>query len=217
MPQISSFFELAALLIPILLLSGYATQHVKPPGALQLSVLRGTALRELAITFVIVVLFGIFPAFAELVALTATMNGGRAGNFETWVVASAVALGMWSVAGAIVWPWVRHLWTASRGIRALVCVTATAALLMTGYGLRTGVANQQSLISLEQSRITFASLLDQSQAQEAVLRDTLHLLRAKGITSGKLHADIERQISKLLADRIELIESKRFAEDSLSG
>lgn len=63
MPQTSSFFELAALLIPVLMLSGFITQQLERPEAREEVEAPGrTAFKRL----MIVALFGLLPAFAEL-------------------------------------------------------------------------------------------------------------------------------------------------------
>jgi hypothetical protein len=104
------------LLPPSLLLSGYVTQRLARTEPLWRSVARGTSFRKQAAEIAVVVRFGFFPASAEVTALSVTMAGGQASDFEAWLVSLAVAFGTWTLAFALVWPWFR-----SRGTRVARC------------------------------------------------------------------------------------------------
>jgi hypothetical protein len=220
MPQVSSFFELAALLIPVLMLSGYATQRLRPTPLFQ-SVLRGTETPDLVAAAIIVVVFGVFPALAEGTALSATMAGGEASEFDTWLVGLALALGTWWVAGSIVWPWLSQWWRFARPMKAILMALFAGLFVSTGYLLRSGVELQQSLVDLERARVTvplkYDTLLAQSEASEAALRDLLDRLVSVGEPRGRLHARIERQITSVISDRMDMLMDKSEAEEDLGG
>jgi hypothetical protein len=72
--------------------------------------------RRLSLNLVVVTVFGLFPAMAEIVALNAVMAGGEVSRVETWTVALAVAFGTWSLAVIWMWPWLRFRGRSARGI-----------------------------------------------------------------------------------------------------
>jgi hypothetical protein len=180
MPQISSFFELAALLIPVLMLSGYATQRMGQPLPLFQSVLQGTAMRDMVIQLAIIVVFGALPVLAEVIALSATMNGGEASRGETCVVAGALAIGMWSLAGAIVWPWLKIGRNSSRSLKLVHGIGALFLLVVTFGALLRGVDAQSArsttarvIAEYDASSARSSSSLALSEISEALLREQL--------------------------------------------
>jgi len=138
MAQTSSFYELAALLLPILMLSGYVTQRLPKPSPITNPEGRDTALRA-----VVIAAFVLFPVLAELSALTTVAVGQPVPSFASWLVGLAVAFGLWSVALAWGWPWIRRTWAfGGNGNKALHVVSLLLLIASTGSLLRSG-ANAQ--------------------------------------------------------------------------
>jgi hypothetical protein len=217
-PQTSSFFELAALLIPVLLLSGYVTQRLRPTPNFE-SVVRGTETRDSVIRVAIVALFGLLPIMAEVTALSATMSGGATSTFRTWLVAAAVVVGIMSVAGTIVWPWFRQTWNvASRTTRVVLAVCLTGLLIQGANVLRSGVELQRyaarkaelfapgNLLAPETAVSAWNRNIARSEVEERLLRDSLAGAR------GKKRAATKRAIVEILVKRMEAVEERFKAE-----
>lgn len=214
MPQTTSFFGLAALLIPVLLFTGYATDQLRSPRPLYESILRRSEGRDIALQLAVVVLFGLVPAAAELTALNAVMNGGQAGAGDTWFVAAALAFGMWSVVAAITWPWLRVSWKASRAVRIVFSVGALGCLLSSVELLRSGVDLQQSTAKLKRTvdiheaiPQPYETLVEKTEVQEARLRLRLPNTDASG------QARIRKHIGDIL-DRRELLLDQLLAAEA---
>jgi hypothetical protein len=220
-PQISSFFELAALLIPVLLLSGYVTQRLRPTPLWE-SVLRGTATRDSVVRVGIVALFGLLPIMAEVAALSATMSGGTASAFNTWLVAAAVVIGIVSVAGTIVWPWFRQTWNIMARVPRVVLVFGVTGLLVQGANLlHAGVDNQRwaarraelttsgGIVSPETAVSLWDANIAKSEIQERLLRDRLADTRGKARKATKL------AIKELLIKRLDAVQARLKAEFDL--
>ena len=103
------------------------------------SLLQGTGTRDAVVTVLIFALFGLLPVAAEVVALSATMNGGIASDLETWLVAGVVTYGMWAVTAVIVWPWIHPVWRLLRVAKAGFSVTLASMLALTVWALSQGV------------------------------------------------------------------------------
>jgi hypothetical protein len=222
-PQISSFFELAALLIPVLMLSGYVTQRLRRTPPLWEAVITKTAGRKLVADVLVVVLFGFFPVQAEVTALSVTMSGGRASDYQTWLVALAVAFGTWSLAIALVWPWFRSSWNTGRPVRVVGTLTIVALIYLTGSTLHNGVSNQRWAAYAEQVarddllQTIFEINIARSETLERAFRDGLadahdpktravlkREIREEQIHRGKLLTDREASAFKISAARLEL-------------
>ena len=207
MPQTSSFFELAALLIPVLLLSGVATSRLKPEVILHPQ--KGDFLRFTAV----LVGFLFIPMTGEAIALSAVMGGGLGvSRFETWVVAATVAFGIVAVSTSLIWPWVRRVWIFS-GPRArvafvvmnLLLVGFLGRLLATGVDLQRTLAVNTKLEAVVQNRESEEQvhnlLMDQIAARESLLDARL---RVGDIT--KKH--YLRESEKLMRQRSKAIVSR---------
>jgi len=94
-----SFFELAATLLPVLLLTGVLTRSLRPPPP-------GEQVRDRRLYLII---FGVvLGSFAELSALRAVTTG-RAGDFERTIVPLAIAFAIAGLGAAIIGPWLTRL------------------------------------------------------------------------------------------------------------
>jgi len=94
-----TFFETAATLLPILLLTGVLTQGLRPPSSWQIAKNRRFALICVGVTL---------GAFAELSALDAVVSG-QPTDFQRTVVPLAIAFAIAGVGAAIVAPWLTRL------------------------------------------------------------------------------------------------------------
>jgi hypothetical protein len=178
-------------------------------------VVRGTAPRRQITEIAIVTLFGFFPVQAEITALSATMAGGRAGEFETWLVASAVAFGTWSLAAALVWPWFRAIWKGSRHMRIFASLAAILFVYQTSVLLHDGVRLQQlgqvvpTLKPATEILLPFDSLVADSEIQVELLRNRLAEAR------GEEGAAIRRGIARELRRRQDILAERYKAEVQL--
>jgi hypothetical protein len=140
-PQTSSFYELAALLIPVLMFTGFATSRLRPPSIFDIE---EHPLRSFVLTSVTVVLFGFLPASGELFALNSVMGGGTTGASFTWVIVAAMAVGIWSLAVTAIWPWIQPTFVRSTTKQKTFLVAASGVLLpvISAFALHSGVQLQ---------------------------------------------------------------------------
>ncbi len=122
-----SFFQIAAALIPVLLLGSviserfqnFRPEHLRSP------------LRP-AVPVLVIALFGGFPAAAEVLDAALSDEPTR---FQAWVVALAVVFGTCALAASVVAPWVRHLWTTGGFVGKAVLLASFGAAVFAGGNL----------------------------------------------------------------------------------
>jgi len=94
-----SFFEIAATLLPVLLLTGVLTRSLRPPP-------RGEKVKEWRLYLIV---FGVvLGAFAELSSLNAVTKG-EASDVARTIVPLAIAFAIVGLGAAIVGPWLVRL------------------------------------------------------------------------------------------------------------
>jgi hypothetical protein len=162
MPQTSSFFELAALLVPVLMLSGYVTARLKSPKIPELAAWGRHRMSGVFTWLGVILMFGLLPMAAEVLALSAVMSGGDARTVETWIVAITLAFGVLSLAVALVWPWIRIAWLATRRPGKVASVLAGVVIVIGfGYTLKTGVDIQLMRATTDRAEATQDRLKEQ--------------------------------------------------------
>ena len=131
-----TFFDTAAALIPVLLLGGAITERFRRESRRETE---GLSSNE---GLLVVLLFFLLPAFAEMTAISAAL-GDIPNDFQVWVVTFAVAFGTCALAASLTWPWLKAIMLGGRvrtGISAvmfLVLVVGFTRLLVTSVDLET--------------------------------------------------------------------------------
>jgi hypothetical protein len=102
-----SFFDIAAGLIPVLLLGVAATDRVRSAVPSDPRALPKTLGGYLALYVAGVGM--IFVGFAEVLAISAALSDDPSDG-TAWIVAGVVAGGTWALAATIAWPWVEVMY-----------------------------------------------------------------------------------------------------------
>src|SRR4051794_5049237 len=101
-----TFFDTAAVLIPVLLLGGAIANRLAPAKDRP---------RGRGVPWILgVAAFFFLPAIAEVYAIEAALTDDPSA-LQGWVVVIAVAFGTWALAAAISWPWLERMWEERLG------------------------------------------------------------------------------------------------------
>jgi hypothetical protein len=210
MTDSQQFFNLAALIIPVLLFGGAVSQTWRPTGdKSRAQIHKLTAAVWTTMVFAIV---------AEVIAIIAAV-GGEPGLGERIVVGVAVVAGTVAAAGAVLWPWLEKLtdpkakgrdkesgqlqadkrWRAlAILIGVIVGIGLTPILLLNAAGTR-GSGSQSKQIEKEALKLARAQRqsaehLDEfakaNAAAQRTLQQTIHTLTAE---MARIRAENERR------------------------
>jgi hypothetical protein len=191
----TSFYELAALLNPVLALTGFVTGRLPKPQPAE--VLAGGSLRGAAVW----VVFGMLPAAAEMLALSAALTG-RTTTFGLILIVAAVVIGTWSFALAAVWPWFGPFWRSGTALgRAVWVIVSVGLLLATGQLIVGAVESQANAEAQEDLQRLEASVgtggydrtLEVIDAQER----ELHVLHLSGYVPRKAYLRRRRELAEM--------------------
>jgi hypothetical protein len=134
--QQQAFFEVAATLIPQVLLGGVLLERLQPPKSDEYTG------RHVAIGIAIF-LVGSFVVFAEVVAIRALVSGDSDG-FDRAIVASALVLGVYGVVIAAAGPWLvgtfkslgqAWWWLIPPAVMVVIVMSSTVQLLVSVVNL----------------------------------------------------------------------------------
>jgi MFS family permease len=133
-----SFFELAATLLPVLLLTGVLTRSLRPPAPEE-------PVKDWRLCLII---FGVvLGSFAELAALRAVTTG-QASDLDRTIVPLALAFAIAGLGAAIVGPWLGRLAEEHPGWRRHYRLVAVGLLILISFWGWTTVQLYRSIFQL---------------------------------------------------------------------
>jgi hypothetical protein len=209
-----SFFDIAAGLIPVLLLGGAVADRVRSAAPTDPRSIPDSAGRMVA--FSLASIFGLYAGFAEVLAISSALSDEYS-TLSAWVVALAVTFGTWGLAGVVVWPWVAPLFrprlppgevlpASVRRARGLLLVSLLGVVIMSGVLLRTAIQSEATNplpAALAQVILQNIDAEDELlDARVAAARKPKSPVRQLRLANAKARADITQRLVDQRAEKI---------------
>jgi hypothetical protein len=190
MPNDSAFFDIAAALLPALMLAGLLSDKLKPPSG------ESPAPRW---PFFLILLAGNFFVFAEVVAISAAISGEPDG-FDRVVVSAALIAAALGIVVLVLLPWVENVEPRNR--RRHVWGLAASVLVLGGGS-----------VALLINAVEHAAFLEEANEQE----DRARALLAEQERIYAKDARLERELSRLILRRAVLLSRPRGSDARAKG
>jgi len=189
MPDDSTFFSIAAALLPTLMLAGLLSDKLKPPKEKS---------RTLPLQFGGIAATGVFFVAAEVGAITAAISG-EPSDLQRWVVSIALILAAIGTVLLVLLPWIERFEQKRRWVPTLFL----AALFL--------AAGVPAVLGLNEA-VEDASLVEDLQANKAASDRNLDALERLLTEQRRLYAQedrLQRDRSRLILQEVDLLTGPR--------